>query len=142
MPVLWQGRERTETGPLPLPLAPGRDEGSSPVLGVFSGMNKFFFAALALLPLAAAAQNPTTVLTPEKLWRLGRLGEMQVSPDGKTVAYTVTRYNLAENRGNADIFTVPVAGGAAKRLTDTPSSENTLNWRSDGKLTFLEHFRG
>ena len=100
-------------------------------------MNKLLAAAWALLPLAAAAQNPTTVLTPEKLWQLGRLGEMQVSPDGKTVAYTVTKYSLVDNKGNADIYLVPVAGGAAKKLTDTPTSENTLNWRPDGKLTFL-----
>ena len=100
-------------------------------------MNKLLSAALALLPLAAAAQNPTSVLTPEKLWQLGRLGEMQVSPDARTVAYTVTRYSLADNKGNADIYTVPVAGGTPKRLTDTPGSENTLNWRPDGQLTFL-----
>lgn len=92
---------------------------------------------LALLPLAAAAQNPAAVLTPEKLWQLGRLGEMQVSPDGKTVAYTVTKYSLADNKGNADIYLVPVAGGTPKRLTNTPGSENTLNWRPDGKLTFI-----
>ena len=55
-------------------------------------------------PLAAAAQTgPSNVLTPEKLWQLGRLGEMQVSPDGKTVAYTVTKYSLADNKGNSDI---------------------------------------
>jgi dipeptidyl aminopeptidase/acylaminoacyl peptidase len=101
-------------------------------------MNKSILTALAFLPLVALAQRtPTTVLTPEKLWQLGRLGEMQVSPDGKTVAYTVTRYSLSENKGNADIYIMPVAGGAAKKLTDTPTSENTLNWRPDGKLTFL-----
>ncbi len=92
---------------------------------------------LCLLPLAAAAQTAPTVLTPEKLWQLGRLGEMAVSADGKLVAYTVTRYNLAENKGNADIWVVPVAGGAARQLTATPGSENTLNWRADGRLTFL-----
>ena len=101
-------------------------------------MKKFLSAALVLLPLALAAQTgPNAVLTPEKLWQLGRLGEIQVSPDGKTVAYTVTKYNLAENKGNADIYAVSVAGGAAKKLTDTPGSENTLNWRPDGKLTFI-----
>jgi len=100
-------------------------------------MTKLLTAALGLLPLAVAAQNPTSVLTPEKLWQLGRLGEMQVSPDGKTVAYTVTKYNIAENKGNSDIWVVAVAGGAAKQLTSTPGSENTLNWRPDGKLTFL-----
>ncbi len=95
---------------------------------------------LGLLPLGVAAQTasaPTDRLTPEKLWQLGRLGEMAVSGDGKLLAYTVTKYSLADNKGNADIYVLPVAGGAAKRLTDTPVSENTLNWRPDGKLTFM-----
>ncbi|MCC2548396.1 S9 family peptidase [Hymenobacter sp. BT175] len=92
-------------------------------------------ALLAGITIPAAAQQ---TLTPEKLWQLGRLGEMQVSPDRKTVAFTVTRYDLAANKGNADIFLVPVAGGAVKQLTSTPGSENTLNWRPDGKkLTFV-----
>ncbi|GAB2770167.1 dipeptidyl aminopeptidase/acylaminoacyl peptidase [Hymenobacter luteus] len=99
-------------------------------------MKRPFLTALALLPLAAAAQ-PSTVYTPELLWKLGRLGEMQVSPDRKTVAYTVTRYNLSENKSQADIWVVPVAGGPARQLTNTPGSESTLNWRPDGKLTFL-----
>ncbi|UPL48395.1 S9 family peptidase [Hymenobacter sublimis] len=98
-------------------------------------MKKPFLTALALLPLAVSAQQ--TVYTPELLWKLGRLGEMQVSPDRRTVAYTVTRYSLSENKGNTDIWVVPVAGGAARQLTTTPTSESTLNWRPDGKLTFL-----
>ena len=98
-------------------------------------MNKSFLTALALLPLAAVAQS--TVYTPELLLKLGRLGEMQVSPDRKTVAYTVTRYSLANNAGNADIWAVPVAGGPARQLTNTPSSEGNLNWRPDGKLTYI-----
>ena len=98
-------------------------------------MHKPLLAALLLLPLAAAAQ---TTYTPELLMKLGRLGEMQVSPDQKTVAYTVTRYSLADNKGQADIWTVPAGGGAARQLTNTPNtSENTLNWRPDGKLTFM-----
>ena len=103
-------------------------------------MKQVLLALLALLPLAAAAQTPTPTpdrLTPEKLWQLGRLGEMAVSTDGKTLAFTVTKFNLADNRGNADIYVLPVAGGTPKRLTDTPFSENNLGWRADGKLTFL-----
>ncbi|MBC6696957.1 S9 family peptidase [Hymenobacter puniceus] len=92
--------------------------------------------ALVLLPLAATAQQ-SVVYTPELLMKLGRLGEMHVSPDKKTVAYTVTHYSLSENKGNTDIWLVPVAGGPARQLTNTPGSENTLNWRPDGKLTFI-----
>lgn len=91
-------------------------------------------AALAGASLSAAAQQR---FTPELLWQLGRLGELQVSPDRNTVAFTVTRYDLGANRGNADIYTVPVAGGPVKQLTSTPFGENTLNWRPDGQLTFL-----
>ncbi|SNC75464.1 Dipeptidyl aminopeptidase/acylaminoacyl peptidase [Hymenobacter gelipurpurascens] len=98
-------------------------------------MKKTFLTALAFLPLAASAQQ--TTYTPELLMKLGRLGEMQVSPDRKQVAYTITRYNLSENKGNTDIWVVPVAGGAAKQLTNTSGSESTINWRPDGKLTFL-----
>ncbi|TYZ09656.1 S9 family peptidase [Hymenobacter lutimineralis] len=103
-------------------------------------MNKLFLAALAALPLTSVAQS--TLYTPELLWKLGRLGEMQVSPDNKTVAYTVTRYSLADNKGNTDIWVVPVVGGAARQLTATPTSESTLNWRPDGKLTFLSSESG
>ena len=38
------------------------------------------------------------VMTPEVLWSFGRLGEPAVSPDGKKVAYTVTWFNIAENK--------------------------------------------
>ncbi|WP_044515288.1 S9 family peptidase [Hymenobacter sp. DG25B] len=99
-------------------------------------MKKTLLSALFCLPLAALAQQG--VLTPELLWKMGRLGEMQVSPDGKQVAFTVTRYNLADNKGNADIFVMPATGGAVKQLTNTPGSEGNLNWRPDGKkLTFI-----
>lgn len=105
-------------------------------------MRTLLFSPLLALSLGAAAQSapaptPPGVLTPEKLWQLGRLGEMAVSPDGRTVAYLVTRYDLAANQGNADIWTVPVAGGAARQLTRTPGSESQLNWRPDGRLTYL-----
>ncbi len=96
---------------------------------------------LALLPLAATAQT-SALLTPEKLWQLGRLGEMAVSADGKMLAFTLTKYSLADNKGNADIYVLPVAGGTPKRLTDTPGSENTLSWRPDGKLTFISAVSG
>ncbi|WP_251046942.1 S9 family peptidase [Hymenobacter sp. ISL-91] len=103
-------------------------------------MHKPLITALLLLPLAAAAQ---TTYTPELLLKLGRLGEMQVSPDQKTVAYTVTRYSLTDNKGQSDIWVVPTAGGAARQLTNTPaSSENSLNWLPDGRLSYLGNESG
>src|SRR5688572_134304 len=99
-------------------------------------MKKLVLAAALLFPISAlqAQQN----LTPELLWQFGRLGSSEVSPDKKTVVYTVTYYDLNENKGNADIYTIPAEGGKAKKLTDTKASEFNVTWRPDGKkIAFL-----
>ncbi|WP_163325794.1 S9 family peptidase [Draconibacterium mangrovi] len=73
------------------------------------------------------------VMTPEVLWSFGRLGGATVSPDGSTVLYTVTYYNIEENKSYRDIYTIPVTGGEAKNLTNTASNEYNVVWRPDGK---------
>ena len=73
------------------------------------------------------------VMTPEVLWSFGRVGGTQVSPDGKSVIYDVTYFNIAENKSYRDIYSIPVAGGTAKKLTDSPEKEAEAHWRPDGK---------
>ena len=78
------------------------------------------------------------IMTPEVLWSFGRIGGTQVSPDGKLVIYGVTYFNIAENKSYRDIYVIPVAGGEAKKLTDTPEKEAEEQWRPDGKNCFLK----
>lgn len=73
------------------------------------------------------------VMTPEVLWSFGRIGEPSVSPDGTTVLYTVTNYNIEENKSYREIYTVPVSGGESTKLTNTPEKESSAVWRPDGK---------
>lgn len=47
-------------------------------------------------------------LTPEKLWDLARIGDSAVSPDGKQLAYLVTRYDLVENAGTTSLVVQPI----------------------------------
>lgn len=72
-------------------------------------------------------------MSPEVLWSFGRLGGAQVSPDGKTVLYTVTYYNIEENKSYRDIYTIPVSGGEATNITNSGSKEFNVVWRPDGK---------
>jgi C-terminal processing protease CtpA/Prc/Tol biopolymer transport system component len=54
--------------------------------------------------------------------------ESELSPDGKTLALVI--------RG--DIWTVPVTGGDATRLTTDPANDDDINWSPDGtKLAFI-----
>ena len=80
--------------------------------------------------LAAAERKP---LTAEELWTLQRVGNPVVSPDGKTAAYTVNVYDMEADRGNADIWISPVAGGPARRMTTNKASDSSPAWSPDGK---------
>ena len=51
------------------------------------------------------------VMDEKILWYLGRLGDVQVSPDGQTLLYTVTYYDYSVNKGNTELYTMPAAGG-------------------------------
>ncbi len=78
------------------------------------------------------------VMTPEILWKFGRLGEMQLSPDGKQVVYNVTRYNVETNGSITDIYMVSTEGGEAIRLTDGKGKYYSPQWFPTGeKIGYL-----
>lgn len=94
---------------------------------------------LIFLPLSAQEGR----LTPEKLWEMGRVSMDDISPDGKTVVFGITRYNLEENKGNRDLYTVPATGGEIRKITSMERSEVQARWRPDGKkIGFLSSESG
>jgi dipeptidyl aminopeptidase/acylaminoacyl peptidase len=77
-------------------------------------------------------------LSPEVLWAFGRIGNVDISPDGKKVLYTVTCYSIEENKSNAEIYTMNTDGSDVRRLTATSSSEWNVVWNPKGdKIGFL-----
>jgi dipeptidyl aminopeptidase/acylaminoacyl peptidase len=82
-------------------------------------------------------------MTPEALWSFGRLGNAKISPDGKTVLYSVTYTHIEENRSYTDLYTVPTNGGTPTQITFTAVNESQPDWRPDGKkITFLSSESG
>ncbi|MDX9847736.1 MAG: S9 family peptidase [Tenuifilaceae bacterium] len=77
------------------------------------------------------------VLTPEVLWKFGRIGSPQVSPDGQYVVYSVTRFSMEANRGVSNIYTVPVKGGEPVELTNNTTNDFSPRWTPDGRIGFL-----
>lgn len=83
------------------------------------------------------------IMTPEVLWSFGRLGEAQVSPDNETVIFTITYYNIEENKSYRDVYSIPVSGGEQKNLTNSAENESNVVWRPDGKkIGFLSSVSG
>ena len=73
------------------------------------------------------------ILTPEVMWKMSRAGSSSLSPDGRTLLYAQTDYNMAENRGVTTIWVEDLATKAVTRLTDTASNNADPKWSATGR---------
>jgi len=82
------------------------------------------------MSIAASAQQ---VLSPELLWKLGRVSVLGISKDGKSVVYKVAIPSVEENKSNSKFYTIPVNGGNATEVKDTKDLVADKNVSPDGK---------
>src|ERR1044072_7178702 len=59
--------------------------------------------------LCAADKRP---VTPEDYFLFANVADPQISPDGKLVAYTVTRVDAEQNRRNSEVWLAAIDGSA------------------------------
>jgi dipeptidyl aminopeptidase/acylaminoacyl peptidase len=89
---------------------------------------------LASLPLVA--QSPRA-LTIEDYYRIKSVGDTQISPDGRWVAFTVTTRVEEDNTNAIDTFVVPADGSAApRRITHDGKSVAQPRWTDDNLLQY------
>ena len=100
-----------------------------------------FMCSFTIATKAYANNNnlPTDKLTPELLWSMGRIGSTVLSPDKTNILYTVTTYNISENRGYSAIYILNSETKETKKLTvNTSKSESDANFIENGrKIVFL-----
>ena len=85
----------------------------------------------------------TDIMTPEVLWSFGRLGDIQVSPDGEKLLYGVSYYSIEQNRSNRELFVMNADGSEKIQLTETPQNEFNAIWHPDGsRIVYLSTASG
>ena len=72
-------------------------------------------------------------ITFDDMIQMHRVGEAQVSPDGKSVAYTVSTPDMDANRGASNIWIVLTTGGTLLQLTQSGHDSSPV-WSPDGKM--------
>jgi dipeptidyl aminopeptidase/acylaminoacyl peptidase len=102
-----------------------------------------FFTTLSAAP-AADGKRPMKI---EDLFRFQRVGDPQISPDGKLVVYTVTNVDLGANKSTTSLWLV-----STDKATDKPTPRQLTNpspgkkdrhprWSPDGKHILFESTR-
>ncbi len=82
------------------------------------------------MSIAASAQQ---VLSPELLWKLGRVTVLGISKDKKSIVYKVATPSVEENKSNSKFYTIPINGGNATEVKDTKDLVADKNISPDGK---------
>ncbi|CAG5005454.1 Dipeptidyl-peptidase 5 [Dyadobacter sp. CECT 9275] len=93
---------------------------------------KKYIAAIGFLILSngSFAQN---LLTPEALWKLGRVSGLGISKDKKFVLYAVSTPDIDENKSNRKTYRIPIGGGDAVEMKDTEDLLMNDRISADGK---------
>jgi len=86
----------------------------------------FLLSSLCL----AQARRPFTF---EDMMALQRVGEPQVSPDGRWVAFSAVKVDLKANTRTPHLWVVPLAGGESRQITSGVAGEDRPRWSPDGK---------
>jgi dipeptidyl aminopeptidase/acylaminoacyl peptidase len=97
-------------------------------------------AATTLAAQRSPAAGPTTAPTVDEILSIKRVASPEISPDGRSVAYTVRETNWDDNAYETEIWLADAAGGPAnaRQLTNGRKSSDSPAWAPDGsRIAFL-----
>jgi dipeptidyl aminopeptidase/acylaminoacyl peptidase len=115
------------------PVIPRKEVTIMKILRKFSA----FYVGLILLASTALAQSRRP-MTFDDLIAMKRVGDAQISPDGRQVAYVVNAIDKNLNRGKRSIWVVAATGGDPRALISSDKNDDTPRWSSDGRqIAFL-----
>jgi dipeptidyl aminopeptidase/acylaminoacyl peptidase len=105
---------------------------------------RFRFVTILLLASLALGQSPTRrLLRVDDMHRFQDVRDVQISPEGRWVAYTLTSTDTTADKSDTDVWMVSWDGKQQLRLTSSPDNENAPRWSPDGHyLSFISGRKG
>ncbi|MBX3299238.1 MAG: S9 family peptidase [Acidobacteria bacterium] len=96
-------------------------------------MLKRLSISAVILMIAAFAIAAQLTFSVNDLLAVKRVGDPQLSPDGRTVAFTIGTVDIAANRVINQIYLINIDGTGLKQITSEKGSSSSPRWSPDGK---------
>ncbi len=96
-------------------------------------MYRILSAVVFCVIVSTAAGLAQSGFTIDNLIATKRVSDPQLSPDGRTVAFTVGSVNKTENRTLTQIYSISVDGTNLKQITSGDKSSSSPRWSPDGR---------
>ncbi len=93
-------------------------------------MNHGFLLVFLFTTLITQAQNR---MTPDMLWKLGRVSAAAITKDQKSIAYTVSTPDVAANKSNRKTYLLSLTNGVVKELANAEDVLTNSRISPDGK---------
>ncbi len=99
------------------------------------------FLLVLLMTSLSFAQAQKQLLTPELLWKIGRVSLDAVSPDGQYAVYGVQRFDIDKNQGTRTLYLVNLSTLETRALTDPSegSASQAVFHPSGQRIGFLRN---
>ena len=94
-------------------------------------------ASPVLPEVRAAAAGPHHAFNVDDMLAMERLEQLDVSPDGKQVVFTVSTVDMPANRRRTDLWLATVDGASVRRLTTHPDGDFSARFAPDGKSIYF-----
>ncbi|MBK5273406.1 MAG: S9 family peptidase, partial [Bacteroidia bacterium] len=94
-------------------------------------LKRIVTAVLFLVSISTFSQDR---MTPELLWKLGRVTGTGISKDGNYIVYEVKTPDQEENKINGKSYIVPISGGVAIETSNPDSFLDNKNISPDGRF--------
>lgn len=88
------------------------------------------------------AEKEAGILTPEVMWKLGRVSGEALSSDGEWLLYTLTRYSVKENRGYPVIIVRNTRTQERRELTTLSDRASAARFGANDRIYYMQDILG
>ncbi len=99
---------------------------------------KRFFLILILSISALTISAQKRAITIEDMWNLKRITSFDLSPNGKSIVFAATSYDMDKNKGNSNIWMISSEGKYLQAIKNSEAGESSPKFTIDGSKISYE----